>query len=121
MCSCKLFIETVSEDVALKLFSHIGFKTLNDMRWFRKRDVELVLNKIVEDLPLLEPFYTTNKKFYVTRPMNAMRVICIYRQLARNLGLKLEACEKGRYGEKHTYYRLNKPLETVDKFTLTFD
>ena len=102
----KLFIEPVPEDLALQLFSHVGLTSLHDSRWFRKKDIEFVMKHIEEDLPLLEPYYLPHRKFYLTRTMSGSRIACIFRQIARCLGLMLEASERSRYGEKQTYYRL---------------
>ena len=121
MSKSKLFHKPVPEDIALQLFSHVGLRNLHDSRWFRKRDIESVLNKISDDLYLIEPYYLPHRKFYVTRSMSSARVACIYRQIARSLGLSLEAMERGRFGEKQTYYRLVSPITHDTTFSVSFE
>lgn len=117
----KMFHKPVPEDIALSLFAHVGLKSLHDSNWFRRRDVELSMEKIVEDLPLIEPYYLPHKKFYVHREMTAPRVLCIFRHIAKCFGLKIELMEKGRYGEKQFYYRLVSPNKFDAPITISFD
>jgi hypothetical protein len=117
----KMFHKPIPEDIALMMFSHVGLKSIHDSSWFRRKDVELALQKIVDDLPLIEPYYLPHKKFYVMREMTAPRILCIFRHIAKCFGLKIELMEKGRYGEKQFYYRLVNPSGFDCGMTVSFD
>lgn len=118
----KMFYTTIPEEIALRLFSHIGLTSLHDSRWFRKKDIQLSLSKLTEDIFILEPYYVKKYKFYITRDLNASRIACIFRQVAKCFGLVLIATERSRYGEKQTYYRFVNPiLQCKQSFVVEFD
>ena len=116
-----MFHRPIPEDIALTFFSHVGLKSIQDTSWFRRKDVELSIQKIIDDLPLIEPYYLPHKKFYVMREMTAPRVLCIFRHIAKCFGMKIQLMEKGRYGEKQFYYRLVNPDEFTCIYSVSFD
>jgi hypothetical protein len=116
-----MFHRPIPEDVAMNLFSHVGLKSITDTSWFRRKDVEIALNKITDDLVLIEPYYMPHKKFYLHREMTPPRILCIFRHIAKCFGRKIELMEKGRFGEKQFYYRIVNPELPMGSMTVTFD
>lgn len=119
----KIFHTPVSEEDALLLFSHLGLTSLYDCRWFRKSDIRgSVLQKMLDDLAIIEPYYVHHKKFMCHREMTSQRMISILRHIAKSRGMWLETQEKGRYGRKEIYYRLRSSEQPQElSWTVSFD
>jgi hypothetical protein len=113
----------VSEEDAFLLFSNLGLSSLHDCRWFRKSDIRgRVMQKMIEDLAIIEPYYLPHKKFMCYRDMTPQRMISILRHIAKSRNMWLETQEKGRYGKKEVYYRLRSAdIPTEISWSVTFD
>jgi hypothetical protein len=81
----KIFKKIPPEELFNRILLCFGLHGINDEKEFTKHDIKIETLDLI--LPELEPYYTKDKKFMVTRPMEPKYYIQILRNLCNEYKL----------------------------------
>ena len=104
----RIFLRKVPEDLVLKFFEPLGYKTLLDEMMFTKQSLtDKVKEHLDEYLLILYPYFRKSKRYRLYKTMDNMYYIRILRNLARNCGYVLKSYQSDRL--QTVFYRLINP------------
>lgn len=107
-----MFRETPPKDLVSQVLQGLGFRGLEDLRWFSKD--ELRTESQNEWLPLLEPYYLPCKaaRFLHRGLLGSQDCVTVLRHIVRPHGYELATVERTYNGKKQPLYQIQSLRDT---------